>query len=124
MATKDTKILIVEDDASIRGLVVDYLGMKGYENILTASSGEEAIKKFKDAKPDVAFLDIQLADKIDGMQVLKESRKTSPHTKVIMLSAYKEDYQQEAKELGAYNFLKKPIKIDSLFKILQEAVKQ
>jgi len=41
-----------------------------------------------------------------------------------MLSAYKEDYQQEAKELGAYNFLKKPIKIDSLFKILQEAVKQ
>lgn len=121
---RQIKILIVEDEESVRGFMVDYLGMKGYENIITASTGKEAIEKIEKDKPDIAFLDIQLADNIDGMQVLKESRQISPQTKVIMLSAYQDKYGKEAEELGSYAFLKKPIQIGMLGKILQEAVKE
>lgn len=121
---KEVKILIVEDEVSIRGFMVDYLDMKGYKNILTASTGKEAIEKIEKDKPDIAFLDIQLADNIDGMQVLKESRHISPQTKVIMLSAYQDKYGKEAKELGCYAFLKKPIEIGMIGKILQETAKE
>lgn len=121
---KDVKILVVEDEESIREAIIDYLNLKGYKNVLAASTGKEAIKKIEEDKPDIAFLDIQLADDIDGIQVLKKCREVSPQTKAVMLSAYQDEYGKQAKELGAYGFLKKPIQIGALDKFVQEAVKE
>jgi YesN/AraC family two-component response regulator len=123
-AMKQIKILIVEDEKVIKELIADYLDMKGYENVFTASSGKEAMERIERDKPDIIFLDIQLTDDIDGMQVLKKSKELSPKTKVIMLSAYQDKYGKEAKELGSYAFLKKPIQISTLDKILKEAIKE
>ena len=114
------KILVVEDEAFARETIVDYLNIKGYENISIASRGQEALDKISEEKPDFIFLDIQLADKIDGMEVLRQARSLSPLSKCIMMSAYKDEFGPKAEELGAYYFLKKPIRnLDKIIKLIE-----
>jgi DNA-binding response OmpR family regulator len=55
-----------------------YLGMKGFKDVLEARKGEEAIRKITDEKPDVVILDIQLADDIDGIAVLRQTKTRWP----------------------------------------------
>ena len=118
------KILVVEDEDDTRNALVSVLKRRGY-NMLEASKGAEAISIIEKEKPDIVFLDIQLADKIDGMEVLRKSKEISPHTEVIMMSAYQTEYDQQAQELGAYHFLKKPIvKIDLFINLIEEIRKK
>ena len=103
------KILIADDEEGIREHMVRYMQRHGFENILTASKGQEAIEIIGREKPDFAFLDISLADNVSGMDVLKQTRELSPNTKCIMTSAY-DEYMDEAKRLGAWRYLKKPFR--------------
>lgn len=123
MASMSLKIMIVEDETDICELFSDYLEMKGCKKILTASAGKEAIELLEVEKPDIIFLDIQLADNIDGIEVLKKAREISPGTKIIMMSAYQEEYGQKTRELGVSGFLRKPFKADDLDKILSHILK-
>jgi len=118
------KVMIVEDEKDICELFTDYLEMKGCEKIWHVSTGKEAITKIEKEKPDVVFLDIQLADNTSGMVVLKKIQEISPNSKVIMMSAYQEEYGQQARDLGAYDFLRKPFRADSLAKILDKVLKE
>lgn len=120
---RELKILIVDDETDINDLLADYLGLKGYKNITALTTGKEAIGFIQSERPDVVFLDIMLADEIDGMKVLEDGRAASPETKFIMMSAYKEDYGQKAREMGAYAFLGKPVKIPVIREILKELEK-
>jgi len=110
----DVKILVVEDEDFVRESLIDYLDMKGYENTLSATKGEEAIQIIEKENLNFVLLDIQLADETDGMKVLKRAREISPDSKIIMMSAYYREYGQEAKKLGAYAFIKKPIRQETL----------
>lgn len=115
------KILLVEDEEGIIDFFVTYLNMKGFNNILTAAAGKEAIEKIENEKPDFVFPDISLADNVSGMEVLKQARVLSPKTKCIMMSAYKDEYGQEAEKLGAIYFLKKPItNLGQMIKLMQD----
>ena len=116
------KILMVEDEEDTRKALVSILKRRGYNNLLEASKGEEAISIIEKEKPDIIFLDIQLADKVDGMQVLRQTKKSvSPESEVVMMSAYQTEYGQQAKELGAYDFFKKPIlKFDIFINAIEE----
>lgn len=115
------KILVVEDEDFAREAVIDYLDLKGYDNTLSATKGKEAIEMIANEKPDFVLLDVQLADEIDGMEVLKRAREVSPDSKVIMMSAYFQEHREESKRLGAYSFIKKPINIAHLLDFLKEA---
>ena len=118
------KILVVEDEEFLRETIVEYLNMKGFENILTSSRGEDAIEHIEKEKPDFVFLDIQLADDVNGIEVLKKSRASSPDTKCIMMSAYQDEYGEEAMRIGAYCFLKKPIRdLAKIIKVISEVNK-
>lgn len=112
------KIMIIEDEADICDLLADYLGMKGCKNISKIFTGKDAMAKIELEKPDVIFLDIQLADNIRGLEVLKKIKELLPNTKTVMMSAYQEEHGQESQELGAYDFLRKPFRADSLDQIL------
>jgi YesN/AraC family two-component response regulator len=117
----ELKICIVEDEDFVRESVVQLLNIKGYDHILEASRGQEAIAMIEKEKPDIVFLDIRLADNINGIEVLKRSRGTSPNTKFVMMSAYQDEFGKQTKDLGAYGFLKKPItKADTLINIIKE----
>ena len=119
----NAKILIVEDEQDIHQLLKDLLNMKGYGNVSGVMTGEDALAFIQKEKPEVVFLDHVLGDKTGGMEVLVEGLKLSPETKFIMMSAHKDDYAQEARELGAYAFLDKPAQVDVILSTLSEAVK-
>jgi len=115
------KIMVVEDEEFARETITDDLNLKGFDNVLTVARGKEAIEKMEAEKPDFIFLDIQLADEVSGMEVLKQSKVLSPGSRCVMMSAYKDEYGQEALALGACYFLKKPIRdLDKVVKLIEE----
>lgn len=101
-----TKILLVDDDANIRQLVNLYLEREGYE-VDMAADGNEAVRKFKAAPPNLLLLDLMLPG-MDGMQVCREVRKVS-NIPVIMLTAKDETFDKVlGLELGADDYIVKP----------------
>lgn len=105
------KILIVDDQEDIRNILGDRLRIYGYE-ILTASDGEEALRKTNEESPELVILDIQLPE-IDGMEVLTKIMAEHPNTVVMMITAYATVQRAvEAMKLGAYDFIEKPFNAD------------
>ncbi len=100
------RILLVDDDPSIRALVELYLKKEGYE-VATAARGDDALADFRRNPPDLMLLDVMLPG-IDGWQVLKAVRKTSA-LPIIMLTA-KDDTVDKVVglELGADDYITKP----------------
>lgn len=100
------KILVVDDEASIRQIVEARLKMAGYE-VVTANDGQEALEQAMAEQPDLIVLDIMMP-RIDGLQVCRELRKNMV-TPIIMLTA-KGDVSDRitALELGADDYVVKP----------------
>ena len=107
-----TKVLIVDDEATIRRILETRLKLSGYE-VDSAVDGEEALEKFNTYHPDVVILDIMLP-KIDGFVVCQEIRSYS-EVPVIILSAVA-DVQERIKglELGADDYVTKPFSPNEL----------
>lgn len=103
------KILLVDDSGYTRKMMRDALRVEGFTDIEEASNGDEALKKFKVAKPHVVILDIILTW-MDGLSVLKHMKRMNPAVKVIMVSAVgQHSYQEEAKSSGADGYFVKPV---------------
>ena len=117
---KSLTIMIVEDEEDIADLFSDYLQMKGWKKVVRVSSGKEALAQIPSKKPDMIFLDIQLSDNISGIDVLKKTRDVLPKTKIVMMSAYQDEYESKTKALGASGFLRKPFRADALDAILNQ----
>lgn len=101
------KILIVEDEASIRGFVKVNLKMNNF-HVIEASTGEEGIKKVREYKPQVVILDIMLPG-IDGLKVCKMIRQEFPNMGIIMLTAKSQDTDKVlGLEYGADDYIIKP----------------
>ncbi len=80
------KILIIDDESFMRDMIKKALKIARYSDIIEAANGKEGIKKFKEYKPDVVFLDLKLPD-IYGGEVLKvfhKNKKINPKCKVII----------------------------------------
>jgi len=106
MDTKPEKILVVDDEEHIIELVELYLGKEGYQ-VVKALDGDEAVEMFGAEKPDLLVLDIMLPGR-DGLDVLREVRKTS-QVPVIMLTARESEVDKVVGlELGADDYLTKP----------------
>jgi OmpR family response regulator RpaB len=100
------KILVVDDEQSIRQIVETRLKMAGYD-VVTAGDGLEALELVKIENPNLIVLDIMMP-KVDGLQVCKEIRKTLT-TPIIMLTAKGEVVDKiQALELGADDYIVKP----------------
>ena len=103
---KKGKILVVDDEASIRQIVEARLNMAGFE-VVTAADGEEAIEAYKQEQPDLIVLDIMMP-RVDGLQVCREIRKLDS-VPIIMLTAKGEIPDRiNALEMGADDYLTKP----------------
>ena len=84
------KMLIVDDSFVIRKTIEKYAAELGIENILTAHNGIEAIKIFKAELPSLVTMDITMPE-MDGIQCLDEIMKIDPDSKVIMITALKDN---------------------------------
>jgi len=107
------KVLVVDDEPEAVELLVEFLSSKGYE-ILTAASGEEALRRVKDDRPHLVLLDIRMP-KMNGLEVLKRIREIDAEMGVIMVTAVnEEDVGRQALELGAFDYIVKPLDLKYL----------
>ena len=105
------KVLIVDDSVLARRLITSALeNDKGIQVVGSAVNGLNAIKKVGILDPDVVIMDVEMPE-LDGVEALKEIKKTHPHVAVIMFSSLSESVTEKtimALEAGAEDFLAKP----------------
>ena len=114
------RILIVDDSASVIAVLKDQLERCGYE-VLTATSGDEAIQKAEQYQPALMLLDVVMPKK-DGFQTLRElkTRPATRHLPVIMLSSKGDSSALlQGQELGAMDYVIKESDLQELLKVIQ-----
>jgi CheY-like chemotaxis protein len=112
------KILVVDDDESIRDVATLLLESLGYI-VLTADSGEEAIEICKKENPDAVILDLTIPDGIGGKETAEEIRKFNDDIKLIVSSGYSNDpVMSRYKECGFDDVLMKPYKLEQIAKVV------
>ena len=115
-------VLVVEDDAPVRNLIVTTLKTHEYK-YLTAANGGEALMLASSHNPDVVFLDLGLPD-MDGIDVIKQIRNWS-NMPIIVISARSEDEDKiEALDAGADDYLTKPFSVEELLARLRVTVRR
>ena len=114
-------ILSVEDSSFERKVIRNVVEDEGYE-LVEAENAEEGLEKYDDEKPDLVLLDIRLPDK-DGIQVLKELHEEYNNPQVVMVSIVREEETiEEAKELGALEYVEKPVTEEKLLPVIQDVL--
>ncbi|MEO8574275.1 MAG: response regulator [Pyrinomonadaceae bacterium] len=111
------KILLVEDHADIRNMMVTYLQLNKYE-VIEASNGYDAIQQALNHKPDIILMDIAMPvlDGISSTRAMRENDELA-QIPIVCLTAYGEFYRERAKLAGCNDVLQKPIdfrKLDAL----------
>ncbi|MBN1824585.1 MAG: response regulator [Endomicrobiales bacterium] len=110
-------ILVIDDEIFTRDHLGKVIEKRGFR-VLTASTGEEGLKLYKENKPDFVFLDILLPG-IDGEDVFRYIKEFDPEAKVFFITGCDNLFTNEkANELGAAGFLTKPIFIEDVIKLL------
>jgi two-component system, NtrC family, response regulator PilR len=119
----EDKILVVDDEQSMREFLDIMLKKEGYK-VSLASNGDEVLKYIDKDIFDLVLLDIRMP-KMDGIAVLKKIKSTSPETVVIMITAYASaDTAIKAMKEGAYDYITKPFKVDEIKLIIKNALEK
>ncbi len=115
-------ILIVDDEQSIRESLTGILQDEGFSPF-SVESGEAAVEKVSEEKPDLVLLDIWMPG-MDGMETLTRIRDIYPDLLVIMMSGHGTiETAVKATKLGAYDFIEKPLSLEKILLCIQNAVK-
>ncbi|MDP2743834.1 MAG: response regulator [Dehalococcoidia bacterium] len=123
MNGEQVKILVVDDDESVRSLLQRVLKEAGYD-VVTAANGREALDKVNELKVDLVLLDIKMPD-MSGMEVLQQLTTNWPQTCVIMATAVADAQTAiEAMKLGAYDYITKPFSRDEMVLTVQRAIEK
>ena len=117
------RILVVDDETSMRQLLEITLRKEGYR-VTTARSGRRAVEAFEKASYDLVISDIRMPD-MSGVDVLRHVKGVAPETPVIMVIAYSSaETAVEALRLGAYDYIAKPFKVDELKITIKNALEK
>ncbi len=117
----ESKVLVIDDEASIRESVEMFLREKGL-SVHTAGTGSEGIEEWLKYQPQVIILDIRLPD-TSGLDVLKQISGRNSDVKVIMITAYHDmETTIEAMRHGAYDYILKPLDVDELDHAVQRSL--
>jgi DNA-binding NarL/FixJ family response regulator len=123
LARRDMKVFVVEDSAAVRERLVEMIReVKDIEVVGEAATYDTAVAGIIDTRPDVAVLDIKLANETgSGIDALIEVRKTLPGIRAIVLSNYTTPQHLKASaDAGAEYFLDKSIDFERVAEILQQ----
>lgn len=116
------QILIVDDEESIIFSLEGILEDEGYHT-LKATSGETALDLVRSETPDVVLVDVWMPG-IDGIKTLQAVKKMNPETEVIVMSGHGTiETAVAATKLGAFDFIEKPLSIESVLRVIGSAVR-
>ncbi|MFZ0451705.1 MAG: response regulator [Desulfatiglandaceae bacterium] len=117
------KVLFVDDERDFLETLMKRMKKRGVD-ASGVNSGEEALAWLDESPPDVVVLDVKMPG-MDGIEILREIKKRRPLIEVIMLTGHANvEVAIEGMELGAFDYLMKPMAIDELFYKLQDAYKK
>jgi two-component system response regulator MprA len=117
------RILVVDDDLAVCRSIDRALRLEGYE-VLTVSSGGEALEAVAQRSPDALVLDLQLPD-IDGLQVCRRIRDAGDDTPILMLTARLAiDDRVQGLDAGADDYLVKPFALEELLARLRALLRR
>jgi DNA-binding NtrC family response regulator len=120
MAKEKFKVLLVDDEKEFVESLSERLQLRNLDAEVVYD-GEQALEALAHGEPDVMVLDLRMPG-IDGMEVLRRVRKTHPHMRIVILTGHGTDKdEKEAKELGAFEYMQKPVDIDQLDSTLRRA---
>lgn len=122
--SKEDKILVVDDDKTVRDFLERFLTMKGYQWVVSVNSGQEALDIIQKENIRLVLLDIKLPG-MDGIEVLRKIKQIKKDIGVIMITGFPdEEIAKEATKEGAYDYIVKPfdlayLELCMLTKIIQ-----
>ncbi len=117
------RILVVDDEAGVRSSLRGILEDEGYR-VDTDASAEGALRRLEREQYDLVLLDIWLPN-MDGMKALEKMRDEELDTPVIMISGHATiESAVKAIQLGAYNFVEKPLSLDKIVIVVKNALRQ
>lgn len=114
------KVMFVDDEAGVRLSWNRFLSQQGFD-VTTAENGKNAIDMLKNEQVDVVVSDLRMPG-VDGVQLLEWIHEERPNTQFILLTGYgDEDVERKVRELGAFEYLNKPISPDTLAAVVTAA---
>lgn len=117
---EDIKILLVDDEEDFVNTLSERLSLRDLASE-TAANGEAALQFVGDRLPDIMVLDLKMPG-INGMEVLRRIKQFYPRIQVIILTGHGNDLDEaEARQLGVFDYLKKPVDIELLVERIRAA---
>jgi CheY-like chemotaxis protein len=114
------RLLVIDDDSTIREMLELVLGSEGYE-VTTVAHGAAALRELDRVQPNVILLDMKMPV-MDGWEFLKQYRqRPGPKVPVVVLTAAQDD-KRRAADVGADAYIAKPFAIDDLIRSLDECI--
>ena len=116
-----TNVLVVDDDNDTVDVLCEYLRLKGMNVVGSAQNGQEALKLYKELKPDIVLLDVWMPD-FDGYFGLQKIKEFDPDAKVVMVtaSAFSDSKKNKLKSMGASDVICKPYETSDVIKTIEE----
>ena len=120
-STMSNRILLIDDDQSLRRVTEYNLTSRGVD-VVTAASGKEGLEFFETCSPDLVVTDVKLGD-MSGLDILAHIKKQAPDIPVIVMTAFGSiEMAVQAMHRGAFNFIAKPFDRDTLILSCQKAL--
>ena len=114
------KVLIVDDESAVLGVLRRYLGMKGFQT-LEAETGEKALQLLASEQVSTVLLDMHL-NNVRGLELLGRFLASQPMLKVILMSGSEDEEQiKSAVAQGAYGYIRKPFDFSELEALLKKS---
>lgn len=114
------KLLIADDELEFATTLVARLELRNFA-VTMVNSGSDALEAVEADTPDVLLLDLKMPD-LDGLEVLARLRKNYPDLKVIILTGHGSfEAGREGMELGAYDYIMKPVDLNRLIEVVRAA---
>lgn len=116
------KVMVVDDSRILQMQLGKILEDTDYEMAAYCQSGEEAVEKYREIRPDVVTMDIIMPG-MDGLEAARTILQEYPDARIVMVSslAY-DDTLEEASEIGAKSFIGKPFEKEQVMEALEEAL--
>lgn len=113
-------ILVVDDNEDLLETFAMILKRRGFK-VETAGNGASAVDKFKEQDFDVTLMDIVMPE-MNGVEAFRKIKEMQPEASIILMTAYSdEDLIKTAKDEGVHRIINKPIRIDKLIELINEA---
>jgi DNA-binding response OmpR family regulator len=112
------RILVADDEQLASQLLMEYLNEEGYANVAVEHTPEGTVEYIEKNKPDLVFLDINFNVKMTGFDVFHQVHRTTPQTRVCMMSGYRDDCRDDVRELDVIGFVGKPSAIDAYLNVI------